>query len=669
MLVLGCPLGSDDKTAADSDREEPGLNIAHHDSAGSVAAKAPVTPSPAPARDVLGDVIPQNAIARLGTRRLRQKNEITALAYTDSHIASSDFKGAIELWDAQTGAHHASLSGPTQGALNLNAHWVHSLAAHGSTLAAAYESGHVRAWDGDKTMFDIGPDSVKGGLDIVHDVTWAPDGAWLATAHGGAWRANGHHRIEAKGGCRVCAWRLDGKLWRAFQTDGPWAYAVAIGKGWLASAHENGGIRVFDTTSGAELHHFKTGAARVPALAASADGEILISGDVNGRIYRWNPKSGARTRLFATERSIKRIAISADGAQVAWVDEDSNWGIVPLESGTPRNGEPTRDHFRAVAFSPDGQTLVLGGVERRLHRWDVASGEWLAHPRVLGPLKQVAFGPNGQSVVIDTGHGILRFSGVDWQTVETVFSFPKNTYDSATSPDGTRIAVAHDYDRLSLFDAVSGRRVRAFRRSGERASMVRFSADGRRLVTAGAEGVRVWEVASGKQLAQHNCSMAGPVDIALSPNGERVAASCPEDAVHVWQVGGDKIGSRPVIRWSRIAWSPNGESVAYVEAGGNVTVWIPETDTNLYTSDALTKTPVTALAFRPDGHALALGTEAGQIRIDEWSHPPHKLSVEGHDERITDLAWSSDGKHLASVSTDGTGLIWTAPAPLSAGDR
>ena len=53
---------------------------------------------------------------------------------------------------------------------------------------------------------------VPGGLDIVHDVAWGPSGEWFASAHGGAWRANGHHKIEATGGCGVCVWKADGTL-------------------------------------------------------------------------------------------------------------------------------------------------------------------------------------------------------------------------------------------------------------------------------------------------------------------------------------------------------------------------------------------------------------------------------------------------------------------------
>src|SRR5262245_59504028 len=68
---------------------------------------------------------------------------------------------------------------------------------------------------------------------------------------------------------------------------------------------------------------------------------------------------------------------------------------------------------------------------------------------------------------------------------------------------------------------------------------------------------------------------------------------------------------------------------------------------------------VTALAFSPDGRTLASGGQDQTIRL--WNLATGEArELRGHDGSLTALAYSGDGKWLASAGRDGTVLLWHA---------
>jgi len=195
------------------------------------------------------------------------------------------------------------------------------------------------------------------------------------------------------------------------------------------------------------------------------DGERVLVGDGEGRLTAFSLEDGAMSaQSTALGRGLRDLQLLPDGT-VASAGED---GLVRLHDASSLNSrQGLEGHVSgvyALALLPDG-TLLSAGYDRKLRAWD-------------------------------TGSGALRY--------ETE-PLPQAVNEIALSPDGSQLALAGDDRAVHLVEVAPLPELRSRSLEGhfKAVSTVAWSADSSRLVSGSRdETARLWEVASGKELAR-----------------------------------------------------------------------------------------------------------------------------------------------------------------------
>jgi WD40 repeat protein len=316
-----------------------------------------------------------------------------------------------------------------------------------------------------------------------------------------------------------------------------------------------------------------------------------------------------------------------------------------------------------------------------------------------GPVWALAVSPDGNTVVSASTDDTVRLWELTTGRETQVLSVPptkdedgQKPYCLALSPDGRTVAAGLSDGDIQLWDAKTGKPRARFRTDGHSVLVLAYSPDGKRLV-AGMDGYLFWlDATTGKELFRfaavdlvdpetgHSPDPHAPQVPALSPNGALLAgADNDRGEVRLWETATGKLRNRvqafpeppPMFPhpgseggrthgfrgMPRLAFSADGKILAW-EIGSTVHLWDVGTGQEIGQLGGLRFSGVTAMAFAPRGHMLAVATDEGKLVL--WHARTKNLLGQLRVPRggLHSLAFAPDGKTIFTGGSDSSILVW-----------
>lgn len=644
-----------------------------------------LTHSGPPKLDRHGDPLPAGAVARYGTVRLRHGSDLRSLTFSFDGkllLTASDSHDSVKLWDTATGKQVASL--------DTTAHLV-ALAHAG--FVVLIDDAKCKVWLPNTGAVRTLPDKTlpEGASPTALAVN--PDGKSCAVAAGtkvliidlqtgktlrelnlpAAPNNNNNGRGARAPGGGPPDQDEDAPSARParllYSPDGKWLAGNGTRTGvWLWDLRTGKRVRTYrseielpdytfspDVTrlavTGAKLHLYALdseepvegfkGPENVPlfALRFGADGKTLNAMLPDGIVQPLDAETGEEKEAFDPPSPDLRAPVAlAPGAALA-AAVDSTGGITIWDPKTGKGPEVNRlPALFDAAFGPKGVTVL--DEKNKVHTFDPATG-------AAGPVFDLELPDEGlpstwdarsrrvAQVVISGEEVEVHFVEADTKKVLSKVTLPPNSglpqvSFAAANPD--RAAVFHQHGVL-VVNPATGKTVRSVHLDVNpegNGGLVRgaLSPDGR-LVVLPAQGLTVWEVATGKKrFALHAGRHTD--QSAFSADGRFLAAGGEGEAIHIYDLR-------------------TGGSVRKIQS-------------------AETGEPVSSLALSADGKRLAVGFVTGHVAVWDVGTGDVLAPFAGHDGLVSAVSFSADGKRLVSCSTDGTAVVWEVPEkPQKAG--
>lgn len=328
------------------------------------------------------------------------------------------------------------------------------------------------------------------------------------------------------------------------------------------------------------------------ACSITPDGRRLISASRDRTLRVWDLHSGeALAVLRGHEGDVRGCAVMPDGRRVVSASEDKTLKIWDLETGralATLNGHEAR--VMACAVTPDGLRIVSASSDRTLRIWDPGTGEALAVLRGHeAAVRNCAVTPDGRRVVSASPDGFLKIWSMETGEVLATLQGSSESKASrcpcAVSPDGTRVIVATG-DGLQAWDLETLESSATFRGFARDALACVVTLDCQHLVAAcGDRTLRMWELATGKEVAILPVERFGHFDIvlacALTPDGQSVVNASWDRSLRVWRLEAARVGtsvasSNVKERVTYGAWcvvSPDGQRAVSLSCASPFRMW------------------------------------------------------------------------------------------------
>jgi WD40 repeat protein len=285
-----------------------------------------------------------------------------------------------------------------------------------------------------------------------------------------------------------------------------------------------------------------------------------------------------------------------------------------------------------------------------------AQSEFLLLDHHQKGVNAVAFAPDGRTLVTSSDDSTARVWNALTGEIEMKLSGHTGWVLGAAINGNGNVATSDSEGRVALWDISQQKLLRVWTAHNAWIRSLAFSDDGLKLVTAADDfTAKIWEVSSGKLLRTLTGHTGWLTSVFFVQN--QIVTASRDGTVKFWiSNSGTNTRTLELNEWIyNLALSPDGVRFATAAKNG-VRIWnrISGRELEQVGFERITY----AVAFSPDGTELAIGNDNGSIDLWDAKGLNKKRSLLAHTSYIKALAYSPDSRKLASASRDGMARIW-----------
>jgi WD40 repeat protein/serine/threonine protein kinase len=427
---------------------------------------------------------------------------------------------------------------------------------------------------------------------------------------------------------------------------------------------------------------FRNWSGNVRLLASSPATQILATAGDGDYVTFWEANTGRIVNMVHSDHgTVRGLAFAPDGKYLATGGDDKCVRLIQPVTAETLILRGHSGNVACVAFSPDGHLVASGaaGDKDKIKIWDVAKKKVLhtLPPEHKDAVQAIAFAPDGKTLASGSKDGAIKLWDLQTHKARaTLPGHPGGVLVLAFDPQKPDILASGGADKIvRLWDGAEGHEIKQLKPPlNHVVHTLAFSPNGQRLVAGSAwDGtMRIWDFEGDKERLTELPQSAGVQAVAFLADGRSLAVGLASEfnVIRLQDVSPAKLTPAPLPAGHRrylrqVAFTPDGKTLVSLSSDNDPRFWDLSTLMDRTSVNGATYYNG-AMALSPDGQTVAAcSRDSKSVQLWDVATAQSKGTfARGHGDRIDVLAYSPDGKVIASGSRDKTVRLWDASGAM-----